>query len=370
MSDIELKAYSFNLTLKSDDFIDYIFSILKQNFPSYSTISGIALSIKAFKDNNGNKSYLKPHYDDSSSEEKLKSTFITDNDLFFPFYKNSKPNSIFVITSDNKNIYSTLENSMANCKVIHLSSIENYLETYNKSTNNTLCNDCNVTNCPFLNNKKPSTNDLEWWKNNVLNIDSNFKKCNATRVIINYEKLLLPIHDWVIIAFPFFFINKFIGTYGIIMKNHFDHSFIESYIKFLRKANINFNRGLVNHIFNDWKQNNPNSKFCNLLSYFIDIEKLTNFPNINDSFKKIEKNDYKIYYPILHENNTANKFLLLSINEDKNNDSPKYYKYHIRDFDDNNSFNIQQETFELISHIQWLWDLWQNYEVKHNNKNN
>lgn len=415
-NELHIGAYNFNFKIDSTrtEFGNYIINLLKQQFSSFENVRGIAISLKEPSDRNGSESgknidLLSPQYSILlpannyklvENIQKVKQLKFRDEDLLFSFYKNASDygKKVFVITNDNKEIYKNLEDKIEYCKVYDAHTLSEVVKRdlrrkpFNESTvslNNCLvqigCKSCagckiqTLTEC-FKNKDEICSENKTSFNSILCNIVSNKDNCIndevyyylTAEIVKIFEDLyvLKDIKEFTAIAFPYFFVNKFIGVIAIIF-DKFDSDNLETYVNFLNSVKGVFFRGIIYSIAERFLESQkPRSDFKDLLSFFLNVTELTssNFSEIIKSHADMEQNDLSdlIYMPLIRKRN-KDKFKLTL---------PFYVKYieqtqreyecvfelnlNVNDNHESNS----KSALEVVSHVQWLWDFYRNRKIQ------
>jgi hypothetical protein len=396
--------------------------------PAYSELDIKNNDGDELKENSNRKSGKKK---EEEGEKRKKNTYnefvkiinkikIEDEELFFKFYKKASDygKKVFIVTKDNKEIYKIIEDKLSYCKVFDAHTIQTEINKdveivsfinfvrdkdckIEKTNKKKLqCGDCdseNIINCfkkieddkkcneyifeliqhyggiILNNNSKKEKDDNErietehYTSNKDTEID--YRKRQAQIMSVFEQYYIAPENNnWTMIAFPYFFLNQFLGTIGVVFED-FEAEKIESYIHFLSTAKNSFHRGIIYFIANDFCNNNNDNngiKFKDIVNYFMDINELNGEKDkyitslLKSHFNKNEneENGDLIYMPLIRKgkNKEYEMTLPFVFSESDTNSYCFEFKKDIVGSEE----EIRQTAFELITHIQWLWDFWKN----------
>lgn len=411
---LKIGAYNFNFEIEQDykKFSKYIIKVLDEQFKYFEIVKGIAISLKTFDKSSSDKNYglLKSEYPERPEndfytkfrKEIIENIRIKDDAVFFDFYKNASDygKKTFIVTKDNKEIYNAIENKLNNCKVFDYFTIQSqinkdielkdFLFYINKNCKKTkTCDSESLNDCIKKKENNECKKDLfELIKKycfiddvgsiDISHVEHEKFMRRQSQVLSAFEQHFFapPNNNWTMISSPYFFLNRFIGTIGVVFED-FESGKIESYVNFLSKAKDSFQRGIINYIADDYFENNKNEKpiFNEFLNHFMDIKEIEEeyLIKILDSHleEKGKKNGDFIYMPLIrNEKKTEHNMVLpfaFSYNDgtyieqretDENKDQSKNHHFKLNREVESTEEEIRLVAFELVTHIQWLWDIW------------
>lgn len=344
-----LKAY--HLQFKSSWKIrEYIIGILKNHFIDSDNVHSIICAIRTFK-NQGNQTgknsdparflqvdfynkYESSWSNNNEEKEFYKGYKIDDHALMGSYYKRTLDNESFlIITSEHNKIYETIESRIQGCHFIDMESIKLY--------------------------KGDKQENKDVGRFSDFEINYLFYKYNKAGNEIEAKKT-----KWTSLVFPFFFLSEFVGMVNVVFEGELDINSIEDFVKFLRNAKNIFYRGIIDSITDEWIVNNPGRNFIDCLHYFFPLKEIDgNNTKYYDPFidDKSNGNDIAIFIPSIHEKSST--YMPLLVRNDSNN---KYYYLNISiEYSDT---EMRLFAFNVISHIQWLWQRWEAKNCINNKK--
>jgi hypothetical protein len=367
MDTLRICSYNFNLKIK-ENFKRYILDILQQQFNHFENIESVVISLKTYDDKNPESNCLNPLFF-ISNEAKYKGNslfntlsksyreaFIGDDEKFLGFYKNALNNeSVLVVTKRHNQLYKSMEKKVKGCVVIDYDTIKNYQKI--SSVTKTVKENINDNKKEIKKLVEKIKKDNDNTDKDINALDKLIKEIPEIEKIDIFEELfLIPrVENWTVIIFPYYFLSQFIGIVSVAFKGGFDINVLENYIEFLRYAKTTFYVGIINHIIDDWINNNDteDKSFIDLIKYFLPLEELTENKNYYEPFlKNSNQTEQSIFTPLIRENN--NKYLPLLLKY--NNSAGLFYK--VNKPINSSKMEIRDFTFSIISHIQWLWQHW------------
>lgn len=400
---LKIGAYNFNLEIdfKAEEFRDYIMDVLEQQFRDFDNVKVLVVTIQKRKERKereeqdynllsckyrivkGSNSKHGGQYErfNTLAEVIFDKLEISDEKMFFKFYKSGSDygDKVFLITKDDKEAYKNIEDKFHYCKVFDARTLINHIGSELESqidnkeelkidqikifgNNCPNCDAKNLNSCFDYYNKQKCDRLPE-----KLKVALNSNDADIHAIILNaFERncILLDDINYNIITFSYFFLNQYIGNIGIVFD---DYSFntIESYVSFLSSGKNYFFNGLVNNIADTAKKIEGRG-FEDFLRQFINLEE------INDNTKEIfscyfkkeiisNPNDRIVFFPLVRiKEGKDSKLRLCFMISYRNKKEEIKSCYEYKEDLINDELLVKKKSFELVSHIQWLWDLWNN----------